>query len=189
MNKKNYLKTIAIGLAIIVGVTISHLYLQWCQNNLSLALMFNFAFLWHTVKFLLGNLVLLLLYAFLTSLAGSLEAGSAIYGVMITLMGFATYLKMAYRQEPIYPDDLKMVTQLGLLKEMIGTGPFVIALVAILVAVAFFMWQFYRSFRLTKKQQLVRVAVLIVSMIGLVYVSHFNQATNLLRRAYNQTAL
>ena len=186
---KNYPKRIAIGLAIVFGVIFSHLYLQWCQNNLSLSLTMHFAFVWHTAKFLLGSLVLLLCYGFFTSLAGSLLAGSAIYGVTVALLGLATYLKMTYRQEPIYPDDLKMVTQLGLLKEMIGTGPFVIALVAILVAVAFFVWQFYRSFRLTKKQQSGRIAGLLISMMGLMYVSHFNQATNLLRRAYNQTAL
>ena len=189
LKNKNYAKLLAIGLAIVVGVIVSNLYLQWCQNNLSVELMLNFAFSWHTAKFFLGSFVLLLLYGFLTSLAGSLLAGTALYTVFIGLLGFATYLKMTYRQEPVYPDDLKMVTQFSLLKEMIGTGPFILAILAILAVIFFFGWQLYRSLRLSKPTQLWRLATLVVTMCGLVYVSHFNQETNLLRRAYNQTAL
>ena len=36
----------------------SNLYLQWCQNNLSVDLAFKFAFSWHTEKFFLGCFVL-----------------------------------------------------------------------------------------------------------------------------------
>ena len=32
---------------------------------------------------------------------------------------------MFYRVEPIYPDDLKMITEVSLLKEMVGLWPFI----------------------------------------------------------------
>lgn len=189
--KKNHpaIRYLIIGLLILVGVLVSNLYLQWCQNNLSTELMFKFAFSWHVEKFFLGCFVLLVLYLFLASLSGSLIAGAAFYGVFIGLLGYATYLKMLYRQEPIYPDDLKMVTQFGLLKEMIGTLPFVLAILAILSVIGLFFWQFYQSLRLTKQKQLVRITTLLLSSCCLLYISHFNSDSNLLRKAYNRSAL
>lgn len=175
--------------AIFVGVIVSNLYLQWCQNNLSTELMLNFAFSWHTEKFLLGSLVLLVFYLFLASLSGSLIVGAIFYSVTVGLLGYATYLKMLYRQEPIYPDDLKMVTQFGLLKEMIGTIPFILALLAAVGAILLVIWQLYRSRKLTKQQQIFRVIIFCLSSLGLVYVSHFNDESNLLRKAYNRSAL
>lgn len=173
----------------IVGILLSNLYLQWCQNNLSTDLALKFAFSWHTEKFLLGSLVLGIFYLFLISLAGSWIAGTTFYSVFVLLIGYATYLKMLYRQEPIYPDDLKMVTQFDLLKEMIGTGPFVVAILIVIGALGIFGWQLYRSFYLPKKRQIVRLSVLVISFLGLVYVSHFNDEANILRKAYNRTAL
>ncbi|KAF1302458.1 LTA synthase family protein [Candidatus Enterococcus willemsii] len=172
-----------------MGIIVSNLYLQWCQNNLSTELMLKFAFSWHTEKFLLGSLVLLIFYLFLASLSGSLIVGAIFYSVTIGLLGYATYLKMLYRQEPIYPDDLKMVTQFGLLKEMIGTIPFILALMAVGGAILLVIWQLYRSRKLTKQQQVIRVLVFCLTSLGLVYVSHFNDESNLLRKAYNRSAL
>ena len=103
------------------------------QPSVELAL--KFAFSWHTEKFFLACLVLLLFYGLLTSLAGSLGVGALFYSIVIGILGYANYLKMAYRQEPIYPDDLKMITQFDLLHTMIGTGPFVLAMLCVILAV------------------------------------------------------
>lgn len=174
---------------IIAGIILSNLYLQWCQNNLSIDLMLKFAFSWHTEKFLLGSLVLLVFYLFLSSLSGSLKVGGALYSVFITLLGYATYLKMLYRQEPIYPDDLKMITQFNLIREMIGMGPFILALFAIICVLSLVLWQIYRSLKFPKRKQILRVSLLILSSLALVYISDFNNENNLLRRGYNRTAL
>ncbi len=180
---------IFIGILIVLGIVFSNLYLQWCQNNLSVELAMKFAFSWHTEKFLLGSLVLLIFYLFWVSLSGSLLVGAAFYSVFVGLIGYATYLKMRYRQEPIYPDDLKMVTQFDLLKEMIGTGPFLLALLAIMLVLGLFGWQMVRSLSFDRKKQWLRVSVLVMSISGLFYVSHFNDENNLLRKAYNRSAL
>ncbi len=87
----------------------------------SIDLAIKFAFSWHTEKFFLASLVLLILFIFFSSLAGSLIAGASFYSLFITIIGIATYLKMSFRQEPVYPDDLQMVTQLGFFREVIGT--------------------------------------------------------------------
>lgn len=64
-------------------------------------------------------------FTFLCSLAGSLGVGALLYSVIIGVLGFADYQKMFYRVEPIYPDDLKMITEVSLLKEMVGLWPFI----------------------------------------------------------------
>ncbi len=171
------------------NILISHLFLQWCQNQLSVDLALKFAFSWHAEKFFLGSLVLLFLYLFLVSLSGSFLAGTIFYDIGIGILGFATYLKMAYRQEPIYPDDLKMITQFGMLREIVGNGLFFLILLLVVVASSFFLWFLFRSFRLSKKKQILRVSTLLISSVCLLYVSHFNDATNLLRKGYNKTAL
>lgn len=192
MSKQKLRKTGLILLkifAIAAFIIFSNLYLQWCQNNLSVELALKFAFSWHTAKFFLACLVLLLLYGFFASIAGSLWIGGIFYTVVIGVLGYADYLKMAYRQEPVYPDDLKMITQWGMLRELIGTGPFILVLLCGALATAASIWSIYKSKRLKKRLQLFRAGVLLTCIAGLLYASHFNDEKNLLRKAYNQTAL
>ncbi len=181
---------IALKVMAVIGLIIfSNLFLQWCQNNLSISLALKFAFSWHTEKFFLACLVLALVYGFFASIAGSLRIGGVFYSVGIGILGYANYMKMSYRQEPIYPDDLKMVTQFTLLRTMIGNGAFLLALLLAIAAIVAVGWSIYRSRKLKRRQQIFRGAVLILCSLGLVYVSHFNESTNLLRKAYNRTAL
>lgn len=124
LTQKRILKYTAISIFTLLIVVLSNLYLQWCQNDLSVDLALNFAFSWHTQKFLLACLVLLMIFLLLVSVMGSFLFGMFFYIVSIGILGYANYLKMSYRQEPIYPDDLKMITEFSLLKEMTGTGSF-----------------------------------------------------------------
>jgi phosphoglycerol transferase MdoB-like AlkP superfamily enzyme len=187
--KKKSIRYPLIIIGLIALVVSSHLYLQWCQNMLSTDLMLKFAFSWHTEKFILGSLVLLVFLLFLISLAGSVLLGSLLYAITIAIIGFADYQKMFYRTEPIYPDDLKMVTEFGLLREMIGTWPFIAILLVALVGLFFFGRAIYKSRLLSKKIQIIRVAGLIITAGLLLYISDFNKPTNLLRKEYDKTAL
>lgn len=187
--KKKSVSYPLIVIGLILLVVISNLYLQWCQNELSTDLMLKFAFSWHTEKFILGCLVLLVFLLFLISLAGSFLLGSVLYAITIAILGFADYQKMFYRTEPIYPDDLKMITEFGLLREMIGTVPFIVIVLIAAIALVFFCRAIYKSRLLSKKMQIVRVTGLIVTIGLLVYISDFNNPNNLLRKQYDKTAL
>ena len=180
---------ISMGLGVILLVMLSNLYLQWCQNNLSIDLALKFAFSWHTEKFLLACLVLLTLLLFLMAITGSYLFGAFFYSVTIGILGFANYMKMNYRQEPIYPDDLKMITEFGLLKDMTGTTMFILLAGMILVAFSGLIWAIYRSLKKDRKFQINRMFLLASTLLLLGYFSHFNNPDNLLRRAYNKTAL
>ncbi|MGX7200813.1 hypothetical protein BCR22_06610 [Enterococcus plantarum] len=187
--KKKPVNYILIMIGLLLFVLISNLYLQWCQNELSLDLVFKFAFSWHTEKFILGSFVLLLFLLFLCSLAGSFALGSFLYAITIGILGFANYQKMFYRSEPIYPDDLKMITEFGLLREMIGTVPFLFIILVAAVGLFFFGRAIYKSRLLSKKMQIIRITGFVVTLLLLVYVSNFNSQNNLLRKAYDRTAL
>lgn len=166
----------------------SNLYLQWCQNELSTYLMTQFAFSWHTEKFLLSCFVLLVVCLFMISLSGSIWSGLLFYSVSILVLGFADYQKMYYRSEPIYPDDFKMITEFSLLREMAGNVAFVLIVLVVIIAILFFGIAVYRSRKLSKNQQKARLSVLVLTFISLLYISNFNDPNNLLRKAYNRSA-
>lgn len=179
------LKVVCSVLIVIAG----NYFLQLSQNDLSWELATKFAFSWHTEKFFLGCLVLLVFLGFLIALIGSWLVGNIMFIVTLGILGFANYQKMSYRLEPIYPDDLKMITELSLLKEMAGTGPFILCLVVIGVSLGAVFYAIYRSFFKSKKQQIIRLSSLALSLFLLLYISNFNQPNNLLRKGYNKTAL
>lgn len=189
VKQKNWLKYTLVAISIVFVVGLSNLYLQWCQNDLSFDLAVKFAFSWHTEKFLLACLVLLMIFLFLVAVLGSFLFGTFFYLVGIGILGYANYLKMTYRQEPIYPDDLKMIKEFGLLKDMTGTISFYLLAGMILLVVAGGCWAIYRSFKKDKKFQAIRVITLFTTIFVLIYISHFNNPNNLLRKAYNKTAL
>lgn len=189
VKQKNWLKYTLVAISIVFVVGLSNLYLQWCQNDLSFDLAVKFAFSWHTEKFLLACLVLLMIFLFLVAVLGSFLFGTFFYLVGIGILGYANYLKMTYRQEPIYPDDLKMIKEFGLLKDMTGTTSFYLLAEMILLVVAGGCWAIYRSFKKDKKFQAIRVITLFTTIFALIYISHFNNPNNLLRKAYNKTAL
>ncbi len=187
--QKKILKGTATIISIFFLVVFSNLFLQWCQNDLSVDLALKFAFSWHTEKFFLACLVLLIILIFLIALAGSVPLGSFTYVVTIGVLGFANYMKMSYRQEPIYPDDLKMITEIGLLKDMTGTMLFTVILAAAGTVLGLFCWYMFRSLKKGRRFQLIRLTTLLVAIGLLGYISNFNNPDNLLRKAYNKTAL
>ena len=187
--QKKILKGTATIISIFFLVVFSNLFLQWCQNDLSVDLALKFAFSWHTEKFFLACLVLLIILIFLIALAGSVPLGSLTYVVAIGVLGFANYMKMSYRQEPIYPDDLKMITEIGLLKDMTGTMLFTVILAAAGTVIGLFCWYMFRSLKKGRRFQLIRLTTLLVAIGLLGYISNFNNPDNLLRKAYNKTAL
>ena len=130
-----------------------------------------------------------MIFLFLVAVLGSFLFGTFFYLVGIGILGYANYLKMTYRQEPIYPDDLKMIKEFGLLKDMTGTTSFYLLAGMILLVVAGGCWAIYRSFKKDKKFQALRVITLFTTIFALIYISHFNNPNNLLRKAYNKTAL
>lgn len=174
----------------VVGlIIISNLFFQLTQNDFSFDLAFKFAFSWHTEKFFLGCFVLFIFYGWISSFLGSLRSGSVFYVLTVTGVGIANYLKMKYRMEPIYPDDLKMITEFGMIRDMVGIPVFILFLLLLAIGIILIVFSLKRSLKLEKKRQWFRLGFFILTSGLLLYVGSFNQEGNLLRKAYNKTAL
>ncbi|MGX7024697.1 LTA synthase family protein [Vagococcus hydrophili] len=185
-----WLKTPWFGGFISLLVTfLSNYYLQLSQNEWSFKLATKFAFSWHTEKFLLGTLVLFALNLLLVSLSGSFKVGNIFYSVSIIFLGIANNMKMSARMEPIYPDDLKMLFEWSMLRDILGLPLFILFLVIIVVVLLWFGLTFKKSLELPLRKQKARVMTLLLSTLFLVYASNFNQPNNLLKKAYDRTAL
>lgn len=177
------------GIGVFGLILVSNLFFQLTQNDFSFDLAFKFAFSWHTEKFFLGCFVLLIFYGWLSSFLGSLKAGSIFYTLAVIGVGIANYLKMKYRMEPIYPEDLKMITEFGMIRDMVGVPIFLLFLLLLTAGVVLVIFSIKKSLKLKKKKQWIRLGFFLLTSMLLLYIGGFNQQGNLLRKAYNKTAL
>ncbi|MGX6962813.1 LTA synthase family protein [Vagococcus xieshaowenii] len=178
-----------IGWIVVLALPfLANYFLQLSQNNWSFDLAYKFAFEWHTDKFLLSCLVLACLLMFMISLLGSVAMGSLFFFVGSLVLGFANYSKMFNRMEPLYPDDLSMINEWGILHDMIGT-PLYMGFVLLMLLLAYVLLKtIWNSIKIKKWQQIIRVICLGLSLLGIWYISDFNNPNNLLRKEYDKTA-
>ena len=106
--------------SLLATVFLVHLYIQWAQNDLDAGLVVNFVFAWHTEKFLISTGVLVTLGLWLWALVGNIRWANALLLLSGGILGMATYEKMLQRNEPVYPSDLKMLTEASFLLEMLN---------------------------------------------------------------------
>ena len=95
-------------------------------------------------------------------------------------VGIANYLKMKYRMEPIYPDDLKMITEFGMIRDMVGVPIFLLFLLLLTAGVVLVIFSIKKSLKLKKKKQWIRLGFFLLTSMLLLYIGGFNQQGNLL---------
>lgn len=176
--------------SLLAVVFVIHLFLQWTQNDLDAGLVVNFVFAWHTEKFLISTGVLLTLGLWLWALVGNIRWANALLVLSGGILGMATYEKMLQRNEPVYPSDLKMLTEATFLLEMLNGRTLAAISLVLIVFLAFVLF----SLRQSKSKETVklgwkaRILVLCVTSIALGYTGQFQQEGNLLKKAYDRTA-
>lgn len=176
--------------SLLVTVFVVHLFLQWTQNDLDAGLVVNFIFAWHTEKFLISTGVLVMLGLWLWALVGNIRLANALLVLSGGILGVATYEKMLQRNEPVYPSDLKMLTEATFLLEMLNGRTLAALSLVFLLFLAFVLY----SLRQAKSKKTVklgwksRVLILITTSMALGYAGQFQQEGNLLKKAYDRTA-
>lgn len=176
--------------SLLATVFVVHLFLQWTQNDLDAGLVVNFVFAWHTEKFLISTGVLVTLGLWLWALVGNIRLANALLVLSGGILGMATYEKMLQRNEPVYPSDLKMLTEATFLLEMLNGRTLAALSLVFLLFLAFVLYslrqaKFKKTVKLGWKS---RVLILITTSMALGYAGQFQQEGNLLKKAYDRTA-
>ena len=174
--------------SLLTTVVVVHLFLQWTQNDLDAGLVVNFVFAWHTEKFLISTGVLMTLGLWLWALVGNIRLANALLLLSGGILGMATYEKMLQRNEPVYPSDLKMLTEATFLLEMLNGRTLAVLSFALIALLAFVFFSLRKSQKTVKLGWKSRVLMLVATSLALGYASQFQQEGNLLKKAYDRTA-
>ncbi|GEK88426.1 membrane protein [Alkalibacterium putridalgicola] len=107
------------------------------------------------------------------------------------LLSLTSYVKYQYRVEPLYPNELGMVTNLSELATMVSTADILMAAgVILLTSITTFI--LYKKFS-TKKEYISpktvhygwRILTLIISTFFMIYVTHFNGSGNQIKEHFS----
>lgn len=189
MKNKQLIKQFLIQTIIAMFFVISsNLFLQFCQFQLSAEATIQF-FYDRTQLFILGSLVLFQILMLIIFLMGSFVHGVLIYSIIVFFVGAINFLKMEFRQEPLYPSDLDMIKDVSSLQEFISIKVRLIFLAAGIILLLLLFLAFKKSSMLKKHQQVFRASLLLILMVSLYYTSDFNKPSNFLRQQFNKTAL
>lgn len=149
------------------------------------------------VIFLISTGVVWLLVLLLLALTNRLFLSLGLALCVAVGLGWASYLKITLRREPVYPSDLVFVRQAGFLSDMVDPRTLVAAglVIGLLLAVVLLVGRVVsRSFppirrrtepRRWRTMLLLRVLTVVLVTAALSYVTHFNSSGNRVREAYN----
>lgn len=151
---------------------------------------FAFAFQTHTKLFLLGAFIFFSLYIWLTAIFGSSVLGGSLVLFLSLTLGSISFVKIQYRSEPLYPNELTMVKDLPIIIEMVNFREiivFVLGFISILLLIFFI----YKKFSLKRESVISkpihyswRFISFVLSSLFILYVGQFNNPGNLVKDYY-----
>lgn len=187
---KQAVKWLVIGL---IASTAAHFIIELYHFN------FNFAHVIDQITqvrpelFLYGTLIIFVLYTLLSSLLGSSFTAGMVVLFLGWLLGISTNLKASIRSEPVYPNDIYWLNQIGFLFEMVGRRNTVYILAGTGLAVLLAVLAFKRRPKKDKQthpvlRRVFRLSGVAFSTVFLIYTAHFNYPDNLVKRVYSKEA-
>lgn len=185
-NLKRYLILILKGGLCFLLPVISNIFLQSSQYDFNLKSTMELLSGDYKATFVMTSLIIMVIFLFFIFIIGQYWVGCGFFVVFFGIIGFANYQKIRYRGEPIYPEDLKMITELDLLKKMASPIVFWICLLLIILCAIFILYFFVKSLKLRGLKQLVRITGLVVTSLALGYIFMFNRDNNRLRALYDE---
>lgn len=192
INKKTYtfrvLRYLFFG---IVASLLSAFVMQYLFTQFNFQETYSFVFHSHTKLFLFGAGILFTIYMWLTALTGSSILGSSLLMIVSILISVTSYVKFQYRNEPLYPNELGMITNFSELITMINTSDIIIGL-GIVIFTSLVTFILYRKFSI--KKELItprplhygwRIITILVSSLFIIYVSQFNNPENRVKEYFS----
>ncbi|WP_414839634.1 LTA synthase family protein [Carnobacterium sp. TMP28] len=184
-------QTIISGFLVAV---IANFLLQVFQNQFNVELAWLFMVEWHTGLFLLGTGVLLVIYIWFNALIGNRLIAGSLLIVLSMILGVITQQKMLFREEPMYPSDLSMITSLPSILKMMN-GYLLVSLFSSVFVLSLGVFWFIKKNRKEKKRKVrqkqmnsLRIGLLVLSSLSLAYIYSFNHPGNIVKAAYDDHA-
>lgn len=182
----NYIITSLVGLCV-SGVIFYTL--QYCQLGLDNESVKEFIDL-NTTLTALQIIVIFIIYNLFYFLFNSKFLSSALLLIVGTLIGFATYLKLEFRGEPVYPSDIAFFRDAAFFVDIVSLKliiSFVLVIIFFLVS-CFFIWKKNRNRAGVRTEKVIRVCGIAVMSLLIVYLAQFNQPGNKVKAVFNEYA-
>lgn len=173
-------------LSLILATFFCQVLLQLFQNDLRMDLVINFIFLWHTEKFIISWVVLMVVAGWLWAVVNNIHVVNLIMIGSATLIGFTTYEKMSQRDEPLYPADFRMIFEIDFIAKMVT--PVTLLVIILVIAVLLALGIYFFKHKTLKLKTITRIVLLLTTSMGLYYLSNFQEPGNLVKKAYDRTA-
>lgn len=150
----------------------------------------------HSFLFILSTCILFVLFYFLYALIGRLDITFILNCIFVFGFGYTNYVKITSRFEPMYPEELVMLTKLNLLLDFVSDVPiwWILLSVVIFIGIAMFIFYVIDKHRkvtikyLDRKVVTVRAVILISTGFLLVNLYQFNEDHNLFRKVVDKKA-
>ncbi|MBT2731096.1 LTA synthase family protein [Carnobacterium sp. ISL-102] len=193
LREKKKEKAITLLLSIILTIlvaTISFIFIQLLQFNLSISLLMDFV---------LGNITLTVMNIFVLWIAqwpfilllGNTIRSSFVFLFFMILFGIGNYQKMLYRPEPIYPSDVIMLKDINFLffsVERIVQISIIFVIITFLVSLFFLSKSTYVKKANIINKGYIRVISFIVSLVLFIPLILFNKTDYIVKTSFEKFA-
>lgn len=195
MNYYKLLREILMFLTIgIITSIFSHFVIEMYYYNHNYEHVKNLILEGRPELFLMGTIILFIIYTLITSLIGSSVMGGIILVLISWIFGIATYYKSIFRSEPLYPNELYMIREPMFLLEMVDTKTAILMIASIIITLIFLIG-FYKyviapkqKSKKSNNQYLLRGILLLFSVGLIIYIGRFNHPGNKVKEKYNNYA-
>ena len=182
---------LAIGL---ICSLISHYLIELIYFNFDFKRVYSLVFEQRTELFLLGSMIIFIIYSLFSFLMGSSVVGAILAFLISGSFGVITKLKAIHRAEPFFPNEIYMIREFPFLVEMIGYRTLLLIVSIISMSIAGTI--FYLKIR--KKTKMIEYSIssftklratgVILSILTLLYIGRFNYPNNIVKEKYNNYA-
>lgn len=187
--KKYFLYFFGVISFLFVQALILNFILQYFQLHSSFNDTIQYA-LDKSSLYLFSTLLIFIFLLFLYALIGRLDLTFILGMLIFTGFGYANSIKMASRFEPIYPEELAMITKFNLLLEFTSEIPIwsvlsIVLILSVLILLVFYIVKKLMKFNfnyLDKKILFTRLVALVTTGFLLFGMYRFNQEGNVFKK-------
>lgn len=183
---------ILLFISILIGVSTVILF-QYFHLQYDMQLVIHYILEERTKLFFLQTLVMTLFYLWVVSIVRYKFFSAIIIFFITTVLGFVNQQKLIYRNEPLYPSDLTMISDTKLLVGMVDKKIVIIALGIILLFLIMLGLVFY-YYKKKKRDELklpliIRIFFILILTFMVFYIVQFNQPGNKVKAIFSNQAI